>query len=754
MVVSTPVMESNSSRKTADHPAIDIRRLIPDIVDAAPVSLYIHNCETRQRTFLNEYTRIALAYDENDESRQKFMEFVGLMHPDDVLRLPAHHERVEVSPSTLPKEFEYRLRHRDGAWRWFLSRDIAFERTSDGRLLKILGAAMAITDRKIATDALRSAKREAENATFVKSRLIAAAGHDLRQPLQSLTLLQGMLTKSVEGEKTSKMVLRIGETVMSMSAILSALLDVNQIGTEEFAPRKAAYSVNQSLSRLKEEFAGQAKARNVEIRVAPSSVLVHSDQRLFEQVVRTLLMHTLRNAKNTKILLGCRRGPALRVELYGAGAEISQREIDTMLDGLQSSHAPGSERDRGLDLGLFIVTRLSKELGYNLRVRSRTGTGSVFSIEIPVAEPSASLPSSPVHAVVDDGQSAKPRSGSVMIVEDDPQVRELLEVLLKTDGHRTLAAHDGMAALGVLAHGKFHPDVILADYNLPGDVNGLQFAARVREKTSHDLPVIILTGDASPEICRDIAFQKCIPLSKPVKLAELRRIIQHELRAIRVAGDAVRSQAAEPQHDRSAVYVVDDDFQTRENLREMLEGDGLDVECYADCESFLEAWRPGRKGCLLVDAYLPGMNGIELLQRLKTADNRVPAIMITGNSDVAMAVQAMKAGALDFIEKPIGANELLASIGRALEESRGLAKISSIRVNAAEQMAGLTSRQREIMQMVLAGHPSKNIAADLGISQRTVENHRAAIMKRMGAKSIPALARLAFAANSDFESSR
>ena len=170
------------------------------------------------------------------------------------------------------------------------------------------------------------------------------------------------------------------------------------------------------------------------------------------------------------------------------------------------------------------------------------------------------------------------------------------------------------------------------------------------------------------------------------------------------------------------------------------------VEDFSSCEDFLAAYRPGREACLLVDAYLPGMNGLELLQRLGEAGNRLPAIMITGNSDVPMAVEAMKAGASDFIEKPVSRSELLAGVGRALELARDSSKLTAYREDAASHLAGLTDRQRQIMTMVLAGHPSKNIAADLGISQRTVENHRAAIMTKTGSKSLPALARLALAA--------
>jgi two-component system CheB/CheR fusion protein len=148
------------------------------------------------------------------------------------------------------------------------------------------------------------------------------------------------------------------------------------------------------------------------------------------------------------------------------------------------------------------------------------------------------------------------------------------------------------------------------------------------------------------------------------------------------------------------------------------------------------------------------MSGLELLEKLHIDGHSLPAIMITGKADVPMAVKAMKAGALDFIEKPIGREELITSIERALELSHDSGKLMEWRANAAAHLTGLTPRQQDVMERVLAGHPSKNIAADLGISQRTVENHRASIMKRTGSKSLPALARLAFLASGGEEEPR
>ena len=321
-----------------------------------------------------------------------------------------------------------------------------------------------------------------------------------------------------------------------------------------------------------------------------------------------------------------------------------------------------------------------------------------------------------------------------------------MRIFLSDEGHRTLTAPDGNAALELVARGTLRPDLILADYNLPNGMNGLQVAATLREKLRREIPIIVLTGDISTAVLRDITLQDCVQLNKPVKLKELTRVIQRLLPL-----SAVHSHAAHPAEAANSpagpiIFVVDDDSHVSESIRAVLEEEGWTVEDYSTCEAFLEAYHPGREACLLIDAYLPGMNGLELLKRLRDTGYRLPAIMITGNSDVPMAVEAMKAGASDFIEKPVGRDDLLASIERALEQSRDSGKLSAWRETAAGYITSLTPRQRQIMEMVLAGQPSKNIAADLGISQRTVENHRASIMRKTGSKSLPALARLALAA--------
>ena len=306
-------------------------------------------------------------------------------------------------------------------------------------------------------------------------------------------------------------------------------------------------------------------------------------------------------------------------------------------------------------------------------------------------------------------------------------------------------AYDGAEAMQLVEREDFRPDLILADFNLPNRLNGLEVAAMVREKLHRNVPVVILTGDISIKTLRAIAEADCAQLNKPVRLDDVTEAVHKALELKRPAAVRQPVETAEPPGP-PVIYIVDDDSHIRAAIRSVLEDDGRTVEDFGDCEAFLKAFQPEREACLLIDAYLPGMSGLDLLQRLGAEGRRIPAVMITGNADVGMAVRAMKAGASDFIEKPVGRDELLASVERALEHAQDASKLVAWRDEAASHLEGLTQRQKEIMALVLAGHPSKNIAADLGISQRTVENHRAAIMKRTGAKSLPALARLAVAA--------
>ena len=661
--------------------------------------------------------------------------------------LAADARRVLATSSPIEREVETS----DGVW-W---RRVLPYRTHVDAVEGVVITFTDVTARKHIAQALEAAKRTAELANAAKSRFLAAASHDLRQPLQSLSLLQGLLAHRVEGAVSQKLVARLADTVGAMAGMLNTLLDINQIEAGVIRPEPVDFRVDDLFADLGRNFAYQAQAQGLEFRVVPSALIVHSDRHLLEQMLRNLVSNALKYTPNGKVLLGCRRsGAAVRIEVWDTGIGIPAGELTAVFEEYRQLDNPARERDRGLGLGLAIVHRLGALLGHRIGARSRPGKGSVFSIEVPLGAgspatpPGATDPISPNPAALAAGSGIQPgtHAASILIVEDDPQVRELLALILGDAGHRTMAVSDGPAALELVQDGAMRPDLLLTDYNLPRHMNGLALATALRERLGPELPVVILTGDISSEALTAITAGHCSPLNKPVDPAGLRRAVQDHL-PTPAASEAARP-ASQPVRaiDTPVVFLVDDDRNIRAALRLLLENDGRVVQDFATGEAFLAAHRPGTDGCLLIDAYLPGISGLELLHRLRAAGDRLPAIVITGKGDVAMAVRAMKAGAADFIEKPIGAAHLLTNIDRALERSRDSSKQMAWQASAVEHVAGLTARQLQIMDLVLAGYPSKNIAADLGISQRTVENHRASIMRKMGTKSLPALARLALAA--------
>jgi two-component system CheB/CheR fusion protein len=647
---------------------------------------------------------------------------------------------------------EREIQTRDG--RWYVRRILPY-RAQDEGVEGVVITFADITERRRAADALESAEREAQQANIAKSRFLAAASHDLRQPLQALSLMRGVLTRKIRENKKEEalaLVTRLDETSAAMSGMLNTLLDINQLEAGTVHPQFVNFPINDLLDRLRDEFAYHAGAQNLHLRTVGCSLLVYSDPRLLEQMLRNLLSNALKYTRRGKILLGCRRcGGTLCIEVWDTGIGIAERDLQAIFSEYHQLGNAARERSLGLGLGLSIVQRLATLLGHPVHVRSQLGRGSVFSIDVMLAPNGTRRDGE--FPIVANGQLSESahRTGAILVIEDDRELRELLELVLKEDGHRTAAAADGASALELLAQGSFRPDVILADYNLPNGMDGLDVAARVRKTLHRQIPVIVLTGDISTDTLQRIASQDCLQLNKPVKATEVMQAIQRQLpipEFVALLPVARRSEAVQAA-ETPVIFVVDDDRHVREGIRSLLEADGQTVEDFATCEAFLEAYRGGREGCLLVDAYLPGMTGHELLQLLHARGDKLPAIMITGNSDVPMAVAAMKAGASDFIEKPVGRGELLAGVERALEQSRDTTKLAAWRRDAAERASKLTQRQRQIMEMVLAGHPNKNIAADLCLSQRTVESHRASIMKKMGAKSLPALARLALAAVSD-----
>ncbi|MDO9126155.1 response regulator FixJ [Parvibaculum sp.] len=194
------------------------------------------------------------------------------------------------------------------------------------------------------------------------------------------------------------------------------------------------------------------------------------------------------------------------------------------------------------------------------------------------------------------------------------------------------------------------------------------------------------------------------------------------------------------------VFIVDDDTAVRESLRALLESAALNVDDFSSAAAFLGSYVPHRPGCLVVDIRMPDMDGLELQEELVRRSIELPVIVVTGHADVPLAVRAMKAGAVDFIEKPFDDNLLLDGIGRALEAGRQRRSHADFSQAARTRIAGLTQREREVLEHLVSGQSNKVIAYELDISPRTVEVHRANLMEKMRARTLSDLVRMALEA--------
>ena len=194
------------------------------------------------------------------------------------------------------------------------------------------------------------------------------------------------------------------------------------------------------------------------------------------------------------------------------------------------------------------------------------------------------------------------------------------------------------------------------------------------------------------------------------------------------------------------VHIVDDDSALRSSLQLLMKSEGIPSLVYESAEHFLDSYDQSRPGCLLADVRMPGMNGLELHSFLKKQHSPLPVIIMTGHGDIPMAVQAMKAGALDFLVKPFNNDELIHRVRECLMEGKDMFKIYNEYHKSAEQIALLTPREHEVMHLLVAGKPNKVIASMLDISTRTVELHRAKVMEKLKARSLSDVVRLSLQA--------
>ena len=360
---------------------------------------------------------------------------------------------------------------------------------------------------------------EAERANMAKSRFLAAASHDLRQPLHAQVLFLAELKARLHDWEHRDILENLEGSTHSLRQMLNSLLDVSRLDAGVVKPVMGVFPVGQLLRRLQCELEPQMRERGNRFRVVETKYFARSDPALLERILRNLLSNSLRYTTNGSVLLGCRkRRQRLILEVRDSGIGIPAEYLDSIFEEFYQLNNPERDREKGLGLGLAIVGRLAKLLQHPVRVASRPGHGTVVSLDIPLSEPFAL----PIAVEAGMRKEYSLLAGTmVLVIDDDTSVRNGMIGLLRSWGCESLAVASAQEALTQLKIRNYRPHYILADYRLHDGATGADAIECVQDSLPNRVPAILITGDTAPERLREAEASGYPLLHKPIEPAQL-----------------------------------------------------------------------------------------------------------------------------------------------------------------------------------------------------------------------------------------
>jgi PAS domain S-box-containing protein len=368
------------------------------------------------------------------------------------------------------------------------------------------------TERHAIHAALVAARTEADHANRAKSAFLAAASHDLRQPLQTLELLNGVLARMPQAPAAREAIDAQAAALASVSELLNALLDVSKLDSGAIKPDIHDVAVQAIFDRLRATFAEQARAKGLSLLVEDTPAVVRSDPRLLERIVQNLVVNAIRYTRHGSVRLRCCAEPALeRIEVEDTGIGIPADQFEAIFEEFrQLEPPPGSSRE-GLGLGLSIVRKMAALLEHTIEVHSTPGLGSCFAVrahraagtDLPVAGPRAAAPAA--------------RRARVLVVDDDESIGAAVRLLLRTAGYQPLVANGLSEALAAADAAGGDVALLLCDYRLEaGAQTGRDVVERIRAHLGRAVPAILMSGDTSGVVAADAAgVPDCGLLAKP-----------------------------------------------------------------------------------------------------------------------------------------------------------------------------------------------------------------------------------------------
>jgi PAS domain S-box-containing protein len=402
--------------------------------------------------------------------------------------------------------------------------EISLSPINQGDEVLVAAAIRDVTTRKKAEQAIAAARREAEHANLAKSRFLATASHDLRQPLQTLGLLTGALRRMVRDADSQDIIAQQDQAIDAMSRLLNALLDISKLESGAIKLERCDFGIATLFDEMRREYASVAAAKGLRLSIDSPADVVVSDPALIGQVLRNLVSNAIKYTAHGAVeLCAERQAESLRIEVRDSGVGIPADQQALIFDEFyQVGVGPNSSRE-GYGLGLSIVQRIARLLELTIAVTSKPGVGSVFAFELPIASAGdirAPAPAKRQSAVISDGSAHR-----VLLVEDQPGVRKAMQMLLKIEGFHVIAAATAAEAIERLGEDADF-DLLITDYHLESGRTGTEVIAAARTVLGAALKAILVTGDTSSAVRELHADANLRITSKPVNSEELLGLVK------------------------------------------------------------------------------------------------------------------------------------------------------------------------------------------------------------------------------------
>lgn len=485
-----------------------------NILESAPDAMII----------IDHYGKIAIVNAQAEEmfgySREEMMgQEVELLLPEALHdRHLSHRARYARDPRLRPMGLgmELHARRKDGS---VFPVEISLSPVTSASGSFVSSVIRDVTNRKKLERDLITARQEAERANKANSAFLAAASHDLRQPVQALSLLTGALRRTAKDELVLEMVESQQHSLDAMTNLLNSLLDISRLDAGAVEPEFEEFPIQRLVDRLSAEFSRQAMQKQLQFNSCECHTIVRSDPNMLGEIIQNLVSNAIQYTGRGSVSLSCdEKDGQLKIGVTDTGIGIEDDQIQKIFQAFHQIKSPGRDKE-GFGLGLAIVKRMADLLDHEITVDSVPGRGSTFSVSMPIVVEAEAADDKKAGTKSDD--STAPVSGLIILIEDDVQVANAWGLLMEAEGFHVATAESAKEARAVVEHLDSPPQLIISDFHLLDGSTGVEAVADIRRRFDRIIPAFIVSGDTSKMVQEARSTENCVIMNKPVNTDHL-----------------------------------------------------------------------------------------------------------------------------------------------------------------------------------------------------------------------------------------